>query len=133
RQSDPVVLTGADVPSLTHVAPGKIVGFRWGGSVWTQIPVQIDERAVVNFSKIYHTPTATFYGSQVSLVSALVYTSPNAWTGVDPDATFDNNDELAFMARDAGTNAAPGTPQPAQTVAGSGVQVSVADPLAPGA
>jgi hypothetical protein len=132
RQADPVVLTGANISTLTGIGPGKVVGFRWTGTGWTQVPIQIDERAVVNFSKIYHNPSAVFYGSQVSLVSALVYTSTNTWTGADPDPKFDSNDELAFMARDAGTATPSGTPQPAQTVPGTGVEVHVTDPLAPG-
>jgi hypothetical protein len=132
RQADPVVLTGSDVPSLTGVGVGRTIGFRWTGSAWVQIPVQVDERAVVKFSKIYHDPSAVFYGSQVSLVSALVYTSANTWTGADPDTTFDSNDELSFMARDAGIIAPAATPVPAGIQAGTGVQLHVTDPLAPG-
>ncbi len=132
RQADPVVLTGADAPALVGAAVNTIVGFRWTGSLWVQLPVQVDERAVVNFSKIYHDPNANFYGSQVSAVSALVYTSGNTWTGADPVKGFDSDDELAFMARDAGVAAPSGTAQPAGTATATGVEVQVTDPLAPG-
>ena len=131
RIADPIVITGADTPTLVGSSPGTIVGFRRTSGAWAQIPIQIDERAIVNFSKIYHDPIASFYGSQVNLVSTLVYTSTNTWTGADPDPKFDNNDELAFMARDAGNAAAPGTAPPVGARAGTGVEVHVTDPLAP--
>ena len=132
RPADPVVLTGADLPSLVNGVRTTIVGFRWTGTAWVQLPIQIDERAVVNFGKIYNNPSASFYGSQPGLVNQLVYTSGNTWTGNDPDPKFDSNDELAFMARDAGT-LSPGGSQPAGTALGTGVQVQITDPLAPGA
>ncbi len=132
RQADPVVLTGADAPTLIGAPVNGVVGFRWTGSAWVQIPVQIDERAVVNFTKIYRNPHANFYGSDVSQVSALVYTSGSTWTGPDPVKGFDSNDELAFMARDSGSAAPSGTTQPAGTASGSGVQVQITDPLVPG-
>ena len=131
RTADPVVLTGADLPTLVNGVRTTIVGFRWTGSVWAQLPIQIDERAVVNFAKIYNNPSAVFYGSQPGLVNQLVYTSGNTWTGNDPDTKFDGNDELAFMARDAGA-LSPGGPQPPGTAVGSGVQLRITDPLAPG-
>ncbi len=131
RPADPVVLTGADLPTLLDGPRGKVVGFRWTGSVWEQLPIQIDERAVVNFGKIYNAPGAVFYNSQPSLVNELVYTSGSTWTGRDPNGKFDADDELVFMARDAGV-AAPTSSQPAGTVTGSGVQLAVTDPLVPG-
>ena len=54
RPADPVVLTGAQLPKLVNTTRAPIVGFRWTGSAWAQFPVQIDERAVVNFGKIYN-------------------------------------------------------------------------------
>ncbi len=131
RPADPVVLTGADLPTLSGDARGTIVGFRWTGTAWAQLPIQIDERAVVNFGKIYNDPAAVFYSSQPGLVNELVYTATNTWTGRDPNGKFDNDDELVFMARDAGAQA-PGGSQPTGTVAGSGVEVHVTDPTSVG-
>ena len=102
RPADPVVLTGANLPTLVNTGRARIVGFRWNTSTWQQVPIQIDERAVVNFGKIYNDPNAVFYGSQPASVNQLVYTSAATWTGDDPNVLFDSNDELAFMARDAG-------------------------------
>ncbi len=130
RPADPVVLTGADLPTFDNGPRGPIVGFRWTGSAWAQLPIQIDERAVVNFGKIYNNPNAVFYNSQPGLVNELVYTSGNTWTGNDPNRKFDANDELVFMGRDAGLLSPGG--QPTGTKPGTGVQVKVTDPLVPG-
>ena len=130
RPADPVVLTGADLPTLLNVGRPRIVGFRWNGSKWQQVPIQIDERAVVNFGKIYNDPTAVFYGSKPANVNQLVYTSSSTWTGDDPNPAFDSDDELAFMARDAGQPATGSTP--AGVIATSGVEIRVTDPIAPG-
>jgi hypothetical protein len=132
RPGDPVVLTGADLPKYVNGGRGPLVGFRWTGSTWVQIPIQIDERAVVNFGKIYKDLTGTYYGSQPGLVSGLVYTGTATFTGNDPNTKFDADDELVFMARDAGVAAPVGT-RPALTARNSGVQVKVTDPLVPGA
>ena len=49
-----------------------------------------------------------FYGSDPNNFSALVYTGGNTWTGNDPNPKFDADDELVFMARDAGVQAPTG-------------------------
>lgn len=132
RPSDPVVLTGADLPTLVNGTRAAILGFRWTGSAWVQVPIQIDERAVVNFGKIYNNPAAVFYGSMPANTSQLVYTGSNTWTGNDPNPKFDTDDELVFMGRDAGVQAPAGS-VPVGALAGSGVRVTVSDPLSPGA
>jgi len=131
RPADPVVLTGANLPTFVNGPKAPLVGFRWTGSAWVQFPIQIDERAMVNFGKIYNDPSGTYYGSQPGLVNQLVYTSGNTFTGPDPNGKFDADDELVFMARDAGVEAPVGT-RPTGTVAGTGVRVTVTDPLNPG-
>ena len=130
RVADPVVLRGSELPALVNGSRGNLVGFRWTGSAWVQLPIQIDERAVVNFGTIYNDPSAVFYGSQPGLVNELVYTSGNTWTGNDPNTKFDADDELVFMARDAGTHTPGG--RPAGTKPGA-VEIRVVDPLVPGA
>src|SRR6185312_15052667 len=119
RAADPVVLTGASLPLLVNGSRGLPVGFRWTGSAWVQFPIQIDERAVVNFGKIYNHVNVNFYGSDPNNFSTLVYTGGNTWTGNDPNSKFDADDELVFMARDAGEQAPAGS-RPTGTVAGSG-------------
>lgn len=134
RSADPVVLTGADVPTLIGRAPTRIVALRWTGSIWQRRHVQVDERAVVNFARIYGlvtAPATAFYGSQPGLVDATVYTSGATWTGNDPDRMVDADDEVVFMARDGGVRAT-GATQPPGTATGSGVEVRITDPLVAG-
>lgn len=121
RDHDPVVLTGANLPMLTGNAPGDIVAFRFDAGTWTQIPVQIDERAVVDFAQVYNE-------APVGLTT-LAYTDPNTYMGPDPDPSFDSDDELVFMAADSGSQAPGSVEGPSAVVAGSGVELTINDPL----
>lgn len=128
RPEDPVVLTGADVPALQGAAPSAIVAFRYLGG-WQQVPVQVDERFVQTLSAIYNnTPPPT----STTNINVLVYADPNTFTGADPNPNLDADDEIAFMAKDAGDQA-PNVAPPGHTVAGSGLAVAITDPLQPGA
>jgi hypothetical protein len=126
RPADPVVLTGADIPALAGIAPSDLVAFKHDGT-WQQIPVQVDERTVVDFTNSYN-GRAT-YGS----ISRLDYTDSGTFTGPDPDATLDADDEIVFMAVDA-ADACFAFSEPAGIVADSGIEVTITDPLggAPG-
>jgi hypothetical protein len=122
RDLDPVVLTGQALSDLTGLAVDRLVGFRWV-SGWVQIPVQIDERDIVDFDAIYGDPDL-FVG-----VTTLAYTDPNTYTGPDTVPGFDSDDEIAFMAADAGNQAPQTVALPAGVVAGSGVEVGISDPI----
>jgi hypothetical protein len=124
RPSDPVVLTGANLPSFVGVAPGNLVAFRYSGG-WQQVPVQVDERAVVDFSTVYN-------GYVAAGVTNLFYTDSNTYTGPDSNPNIDSNDEIVFMAADAGEQA-PYFSHPAGVVSGTGIKVTIADPVDPGA
>lgn len=50
------------------------------------------------------------------------------FTGADPDPLFDSDDELVFLAGDAGASA-PGVPAPAHALPGTGVEVALTNPL----
>lgn len=122
RPKDPVVLTGSDISSLIGSGVGNVVGFRYQGG-WQQIPIQIDERDLVDLDKPYDGqgtsgPTG-FYAMQ--------YNDPNTFTGADTNPQFDGDDELVFMAFDAGGKASG--PEPAGVIAGSGLEVHITDPL----
>ncbi len=128
RELDPVVLTGADVPGLLGLSPDRVVAFRFVYGTWVQLPVQVDERALVDFGTIKHmSRTGT---------EALQYSDSATWTGPDADPTVDVDDEIVFMARDAFGQAHDiddGTTTytlsaPPHVVAGSGVEVEIADP-----
>lgn len=130
RPADPVVLTGARVTELVGTAPNRIVGFAATGNGWQQIPVQVDERKDTNVSTVYNLPTTqTFYGSSIN-VPLNVYADPNTFTGADTNAAFDNDDELAFMARDAGgPRGSLGNPG---GTTGNPVEVRIEDPITNG-
>ncbi|MCB0858038.1 MAG: hypothetical protein KDB57_07970 [Solirubrobacterales bacterium] len=123
RSSDPVVLAGSQVTPLIGSEPDSVVAFAWDGS-WRQIPVQIDERKIIDYGTIRQfTGTGrTFQG--------VGYADPSTLAGADPDPTLDADDEVALMAFDAGRSAW-GKPDPAGTVAGSRLPVRIEDPLAP--
>lgn len=140
RSSTPVVLTGAEVPTLAGTAPDRVVAFRHNqnldgtGRAWTQIPVQVDQRKVVGFgsqpgNNTSAGTTGTVYGSGSPGVTALQYADGDTWVGTDPDPALDADDEIVFMASDAGGNLAPDVvSEPAGVVHHSGVALHIDDP-----
>jgi hypothetical protein len=129
RPLDPVVLSGASLPAFTGLSPGRIVGFRFGSGGWQQVPVQVDERALLDIVTPYGPLAAgSGYPPSPANLRVLFYTDASTYTGADPAPGFDADDELVFMAKDAGGRA-PGSALPAGVVAGSGREVAVTDPL----
>jgi len=127
RPADPVVMIGGQIPGLAGALPGDIVGFAWRGG-WQQVPIQVDERVLVDFCQLY---AEALLGDDApcktsKVVQALFYADPNTYTGPDTDPVFDSDDELVFMARDAGGRIDP-VEDPSGVVAGSGVEVEVVD------
>ena len=142
RPSDPVVLDGTALPKLIGSDPMRVVGFAWDGSTWHQIPVQVDERDLVNPGQIYHRPTniwPVLSGTQTPY-TALVYTPPAdltagytsmpTYTPSDTDPTFDANDELSLLANDIGKQAAGSVAAPSGVDASTREEVKANDPLA---
>jgi len=123
RPADPVVLTGASLPTLQTAKPAQLLGFAATGTGWRQIPIQVDERALLNFGRVYH--------GAASNVNLLGYTSKKTWAGADPVKTFDANDELAFMAHDAGI-LAPSATAPAKSGLFTAPQAGTASALESG-
>jgi hypothetical protein len=120
RPIDPVVVTGAQVPGLQGAVPGQLVGFRWVLDVgWQQVPVQVDEKKNVDLGVAYH--------KAANGVVVPAYADAGTWVGADADATFDADDELAFMARDAG-GLPPEFSEPPGVERFSGVDIRVTDP-----
>jgi hypothetical protein len=67
-----------------------------------EVPVQVDERKDTTMNAVYGLPaTQTFYGSSIN-VPVNAYADPNTFTGPDTNTNLDADDEVAFMARDAG-------------------------------
>jgi hypothetical protein len=134
RIDAPVVLTGADIPAALGADPSRGVAYRWdfATAAWVQIPLQIDQRHVIAFGT---TPPSnatagvdgTVYGyAGLGSPTSLQYSDPNTFVGADPNPLFDSDDELVFMARDAGEKAPTGT-SPPETTIGSGIQLAVTD------
>lgn len=129
RPAAPIVLVGGQVPGMSGVTAGDIVGFAWKDGAWVQVPVQVDERVRIDFCTIYakallgeaKAPCAT-----TKIIDALFYADPNTYTGPDSDPKFDLDDELVFMARDTGSKLGAAS-EPDGVVAGSGVEVEVVD------
>jgi hypothetical protein len=119
RDRDPVELTGADLPMLAGTDPALVVGFRYEAD-WVQIPIQIDERDIVDFG--------TIYGSDTTGYTVLTYTDTSMFTGPDSDLAFDADDELVFMAKHAGAKSGA-TSEPAGTLEDSGVELRIINPL----
>lgn len=137
RPSAPMVLTGAQLPALVGTAPARIVAFRLNqvenAPVWTQIPVQVDQRKVVGFgSQPPSNATAgvagTVYGHGSPGPTALQYADPNTFVGADGNPNFDADDELVFMVGDGGGQAKlTDETEPAGVIGGSGVAVRLDD------
>ena len=106
RPADPVVITGATVPTLQGINPKTLVAFARTATAWRQIPVQVDERKLLNFG--------TVYGGGANNVQVLGYADANTFAGRDTNKKLDANDEIAFMARDSGLHAGAVAP-PAST------------------
>ena len=134
RPDDPVVLTGASTPSLIGAAPHDVVAFAWTGK-WHQVPVQVDERKTFDLRVAYPNPFSCggngLCYSPFSTAAKLRYADAGTLVGADTDPALDGDDEIAFMAKDAGAGAAAAA-DPTTVVAGSRVRVKVSDPLAGG-
>jgi hypothetical protein len=143
RYVDPTATTGDALG--TGVPVGRLLGYRWNvhAKKFTQIPFQVDEMA----ERYLANDTSGFAAySETDPHLAYVWdedrfrwtaSDPNdpchavadAPTSTDPVAGLDTNDELAFMASDAGPAAPSDAPLPKGVV--GAYRVAVADPRAP--
>ena len=146
RDSEPLVLTGTDLPLLLGSDPRDVVAFSWFGS-WRQVPVQVDERKMIDYRPVRQLPFNN--GNEFR---EMAYADPDTWaeadgvpqtvtnpgdrgsgaviSGTTGDPTVDENDEIAMMTEDAGGSAA-GKPAPGGVVAGTRTPVKITDPLDP--
>lgn len=128
RPNDPVVLTGAQLTTFSALQPNQIVGFKFVNGTWAQIPIQVDERALLDIVTPYGALAAQAgYPPSPSNPQVTFYTDATTDIGADPTATFDSDDELVFMAKDAGGQSDGSTPQ--GVVAGTCREIMITDPL----
>ena len=122
RALDPVVITGAQAACLLGADPQLLVGFAFD-TIWTQIPIQVDERAWLDLTVPYGPLPDSAVGAP-----ALFYTDTLTYTGPDTNALFDADDELVLMARDAGA-ALDVFYNPAGVIPGTCCRIQITDPL----
>jgi len=122
RSTDPVVVTGALVPSLQGVSVGDIVAFRWVNG-WGQVPVQIDQRKRVELNTVYGKPANT-----TNPVNVVVYADPDTFVGAG-SGKLTPNDAIVVMARAIGSQTPASFSEPAGVLHNTGVRVRVNDPL----
>jgi hypothetical protein len=141
------------LPGRTGVPIAKLLGYRWSGKAFVQIPLQVDEkftRYLTNnvsgfafYSGVDQYTTYAFDregyrftdnapGTPCSPIPRKdpAYGNKRIVAEPDPIAGLDDNDEIAFMYRDAGDQAPSGAALPAG-VAGAN-EIAVADPSNPG-
>lgn len=105
RPEDPVVVAGADLAVFDGEPIDELRLYTFDGSDWSPVPFQIDERL--------NDITGTYVISE--------------------DGLLDANDELVFMAKDAGVEAGTGDwPSDTMALANPRVEVAAGDPLSPG-
>ena len=135
RPDDPVVITGAGVPSLGGAAPGKVLAFAWSGS-WDQIPVQVDERKLFDLRVAYPTPFAAAATAPATRPSprprscATPIRAPG-WARTPTRRSTPTTRSPSWPGTPAPRPAR--VPDPAGVVAGSRVEIKVTDPLDGGA
>jgi hypothetical protein len=119
RDRDPVVMSGTQLGALTGMAVERIVAFRYQNG-WQQIPVQVDERKWVDYGTVNNrAPVGQ---------GTTAYADSGTYVGADNDPTFDSNDEIIVMTRDAGLQAPDWLHSPAGA-ASTGVEIAITDPL----
>jgi hypothetical protein len=126
READPVVITGNFLGPLVGRDPEKLVAFRYRDS-WDRVPVQVDERVVVDLADVYGFTRfgAACVAPQLSVVPC--YADINTLVGPDTDPAIDSDDEIVFMFQDGGQRPAA-FQEPKGVKAGSGVEVRVSEP-----
>ena len=128
----------------TGVDPAQIVAYKWNGSSFSEIPVQVDQRFpyfLANgrsaFSFYSGTDQELTYQWDVESWKKTAGTCTTAYPAgqsamVDPVPTLDDDDEIVFMASDIGPQAPTGAAAPLHTTSAPHV-VTVTDPADPAA
>lgn len=127
------------------VPVGDIAAFAWRDGAWTEIPVQVDER-MPYFLANGNSDFSTYSGTDPELsyvwdteswamtegdcTRAYETHSGKTWPTADPVPGLDADDEIVFMAADAG-GLAPAGARPPGVRSTPGQQIALVDPLDP--
>lgn len=125
RDEEPIVVRGAEAAALLGAAPDRVVAFRRDGTSWTRIPVQVDERVVTTYRAIYGNLDLPFPGLDEPIET---YADAGTYVGADSDPTVDADDEIVFLAGDAGSDVAPDGAAPGGVVPDRRVDVTLTHP-----
>lgn len=136
RPDDPIIVNGSLLPSYHGIAPDSLVAFKYESGNWIQIPLQIDERALLDIASGYG-PLAgsaglggySFSPPALSANNPKIYFYCDTAThiGADSNPSFDDDDELVFMAKDAGEKHT-GNSFPNGTIPGSCNEITITNP-----
>ena len=141
RPDDPVVLTGHDLPRLVGAPPYGLAAYRFkakGKGKWVRVPVQVDERALVDFgthpgnNAIPGTPGSVYGNGAPTSLAALQYVDPGTFTDRDQNPWLDFDDEVAMMAFDAGAKVPKGFGPPPRVNPQGATAITIKDPVGGG-
>ena len=105
RTHDLVVMEGIDLACMLDKQPQNIVAFKFTEEEnWKQVPIQIDERVLLDISAPYNNaPCITGQGTDSDIEwDILFYADTTTFVSADTISSFDRDDELVFMTRDLG-------------------------------
>mgnify|MGYP003694433019 CR=1 FL=1 len=129
RPADPVVLTGADVAArLTGIPPGDLVAFRWDGAWSPDTGAGRRGAPSSNFDDVYDNMASLRLGIGRRVHRPRLHGRQHPSREPTPTRRSTANDEIVFMAADAGTQP-PAFGEPSRVVASSGMKITVTDPL----
>jgi len=128
RDDEPIVLVGADTGALLGADPATVVAFRRQAGAWTRIPVQVDERVSTDFATIYGEPDPASFPYPGLSATLTTYADPGTYVGADPDPGVDADDEIVFLAGQAGSERAAAGAHPPGTLADRSVEVDLTHP-----
>jgi hypothetical protein len=140
---DPTVSSAA-LAGQEGTPTDRLLAYRWTSAGFTQVPFQVDEvftrylsNDISGFAAYSNTDEHTTYAFDregfrwtAGQPGAPCDAAPASPEAVDPVPGLDTDDELVFMARDAGGRAPAGTSLPDGIV--DAYEVTVADPHRPG-
>ena len=118
------------MPDLLGCEPLHVVAMCWSDEEgWVQVPVQVDERAVVPWLQIYNDFQPPWETPLLPTDTILTWCDSSTFTGADPNPSLDANDEIALLAEDAGTRAPAGESLPMGTTGEGATELMLVDPL----
>ena len=131
RNNDPVVVKGNNLSCMTGVQPSLIVAYKFDGTNLVQIPMQVDEVVVKEASAPYNNLGCAFgtISNNNAQDDIAFYADANTFTGPDTNPLFDNDDELVFMAKDAGVKLNICPPTPSGVINNTTCELELRDPI----